>query len=99
MIAWAEGNVLYASAPSWDGHWLSMLLRGAGLPRHLLRLRDSEEAFVEAAREQLGSGASDAAISALVASARANVDNVAPAHRALADARREWSIWRTIKGG
>jgi hypothetical protein len=94
LIKLAEGNTLYASAPSWDGHWLSMLLRGAGLPRHLLRLRDSEEAFAEAARARAGT---DADVAAIVAAARAKIDAEPPAHRALADARREWSIWRAIK--
>jgi hypothetical protein len=34
---------LLASAPSWDGKWLSVLRRGAGLPRHALRLWDSDD--------------------------------------------------------
>jgi len=93
LIAVAEGNVLYASAPSWDGHWLSMLLRAAGQPRHLLRLRDSDEAFVEAARQRWPG--SDAA--AIVKKAKAKAELVPPGHRALADARREWSIWRSIR--
>src|SRR5215213_9954983 len=43
-----SGHRLYASAPSWDGQWLSRLLRAGGLPRHALRLRDTEEAWAEA---------------------------------------------------
>ncbi|GAA0598670.1 hypothetical protein GCM10009416_41030 [Craurococcus roseus] len=43
-----SGHRLYASAPSWDGQWLSRLLRAGGLPRHALRLRDTEEARAEA---------------------------------------------------
>ena len=42
-----QGHDLLASAPSWDGKWLSALLRAAGLPRHSLRLRDSDEAMRE----------------------------------------------------
>ena len=33
MIAVLTGHDLYASAPSWDGKWLSTLLRAARLPR------------------------------------------------------------------
>ena len=42
VVASLGGHELYASAPSWDGKWLSVLLRAAGYARHLLRLRDSE---------------------------------------------------------
>ena len=84
------GNVVYASAPSWDGHWLSMLLRAAGQPRHLVRLRDSEEAFMGAASARTGSAADR------VARARRVIEAGPVAHRAIADARREWSIWREI---
>ncbi|WP_375452134.1 transcriptional regulator [uncultured Devosia sp.] len=54
LIEIFAGNIVYASAPSWDGHWLSMLLRAAGHPRHLLRLKDTEETFVEAAQARVG---------------------------------------------
>jgi len=47
------GQELYASAPSWDGHWLSLLLRASGLPRHALRLRDTEEVQRKAASDIL----------------------------------------------
>jgi hypothetical protein len=96
LLALAEGNVLYASAPSWDGHWLSMLLRAAGHPRHQLRLRDSEEAFVEAARLHTDD---PAAAAALIAAARARVASEPPGHRTLADAQREWAIWRAVTAG
>lgn len=49
MIAVLSGHALFASAPSWDGKWLSALLRAAKQPRHALRLRDSEEAQRETA--------------------------------------------------
>lgn len=99
LIALAETNTLLASAPSWDGHWLSMLLRAGGHRRHLLRLQDTEVAFADAARCRLGPEATQADIDALVAGARAAADAAPHAHRALADARREWSIWRAIRGG
>ena len=91
-----EGNVVHASAPSWDGHWLSMLLRAGGRPRHLLRLRDSEEAFVEAARARLGDVADEAAVAQAIAEARAVAEAKPATHRALEDARREWEIWRQV---
>jgi hypothetical protein len=97
LIDLAGTYSLLASAPSWDGHWLSMLLRAAGHPRHLIRLCDTEEAFIDAARRQLGAGANPAAVAALIARARAAIDATAASHRALADARREWSIWQAIR--
>lgn len=99
LIQLFEANVVYASSPPWDGKWLSMLLRGAGRPRHLLRLRDSEEAFVEAARVRLGEGADEAVVAEVIAMARALVEAQPATHRALADARREWEIWREVGSG
>jgi hypothetical protein len=49
MIETLSGHDLLASAPSWDGKWLSILLRAAGLPRHSLRLRDSDDAHRDCA--------------------------------------------------
>ncbi|MDB5540611.1 MAG: transcriptional regulator [Devosia sp.] len=98
LITLFDGNEVHASAPSWDGHWLSILLRAAGKPRHLLRLIDTEVAFVAAARERLGQGAEAAEIVDLVTRARAAVDAMPVAHRALEDARREWRVWREIRG-
>ncbi|HVY50984.1 MAG TPA: transcriptional regulator [Devosia sp.] len=97
LVDLAGLHTLIASAPSWDGHWLSMLLRAAGRPRHLIRLRDTNDAFVEAARQRLGRGASDTAVAALVSRARAAIETKPPAHRALGDAHREWMIWQTIR--
>jgi hypothetical protein len=95
LAVFARSEVL-AGAPSWDGHWLSMLLRAAGHPRHLVRLRDSEEAFIAAARARLGPGAAGTSVAALVEEIRRSVEAEPASHRALADARREWSIWRRI---
>ena len=93
LLALFETAIVLASAPSWDGHWLSMLLRASGLPRHLHRLQDTEVAFLEAARGQTR----DATAAAnLVAAARAKIDAQPVGHRAGADARREWAIWRAI---
>lgn len=96
LVAELGAHSIYASSPPWDGRWLSMLLRAAGRPRHLLRLKDSEEAFAEAARLRLGPAADDAAVTEAIAAARAAVEVVPTAHRALADARREFEIWRAL---
>jgi hypothetical protein len=53
MVEALTGHDLFASAPSWDGKWLSTLLRSAGIPRHELRLRDTDEALRETAAEIL----------------------------------------------
>jgi len=96
MLDQLSGHALYVTAPSWDGQWLSLLLRAAGLPRHALRLMDSDEAHREAAlnvlevmgvREDV-----DALAEKLIAQARANVLPTVPAHRALADAEAERQV-------
>ena len=99
MVETLSGHDLLASAPSWDGQWLSRLLRAAGLPRHALRLRDTEEARREAAVAALAAeGRDPAREEALVARVLAEVAEDAsaatPEHRALADARREMTLWR-----
>ena len=53
MISVLTGYTLYATAPSWDGKWLSKLLRKAGLPRHALRLEDTDLAQRRVVRETL----------------------------------------------
>lgn len=93
LLAVFEQNVVLASAPSWDGHWLSMLLRASGHPRHLVRLQDTDVAFAAAAEARGGDGA------ARIAAARARIDALPVGHRALADARREWAIWHAIVEG
>ena len=90
-----DGNRVFASAPSWDGHWLSMLLRAAGHPRHLVRLEATEVAFAEAAAQR-GLGAQE--VQAVIAAARAEAAAKPVAHRAQEDARREWQTWRQVLG-
>lgn len=97
LVGLAQTHTLLASAPSWDGHWLSMLLRAAGQPRHLIRLQDSDVAFEAAARQRLGRDATDEAVASLIARARSTVESAPAQHRAGPDARREWHIWRTIQ--
>lgn len=96
MLDQLSGHALYVTAPSWDGQWLSLLLRTAGLPRHALRLRDADEAHREAALNVLkvmGVGEdAEALAERLVAQARANVLPETPAHRALGDAEAERQV-------
>lgn len=97
MIDALSGHKLYASAPSWDGKWLSALLRAAGYPRHALRLARSEEAFFDAARMAAGANLTDGEISALVETILVETEPVTLAHRALPDAVLELERWRLIQ--
>jgi hypothetical protein len=96
-----SGHEPCASAPSWDGKWLSVLLRAAGLPRHAMRLKDSEAVDLEAACELLravaGPGDLDRQAAQILERARASVEAEPPAHRALADAEREYRLWREVR--
>jgi hypothetical protein len=96
MMEALTGHDLFASAPSWDGKWLSVLLRGAGLPRHALRLRDTDEALRETAIEILRPALPPARLEMEVHNiiTRASaVKNGPPTHRALADATGEQETW------
>ena len=100
MVDQLSGHDLFASAPSWDGKWLSVLLRAAGLPRHTLRLRDTEEAQAEIAREVLRPVLPperlDAAVEQLLTLVEVRARGM-PAHRALADARQELACWQAVR--
>lgn len=96
MLAALAGHELFASAPSWDGKWLSVLLRGAGQPRHALRLQDSEVAFTRAARRILGPLADEPSIAAIVSKSMLAKEAEPAAHRALPDARAEHACWLQI---
>jgi len=100
MVDQLSGHDLFASAPSWDGKWLSALLRAAKLPRHALRLRDSEEAQAETARRVLASVVPDdrlhIAIADVVALAEVRQPTSGSAHRALADAQDEHRHWLEV---
>jgi DNA polymerase III epsilon subunit-like protein len=100
MIEVLSGHDLHASAPSWDGKWLSVLLRAAGHPRHALRLRDTDDALRETATEILRpaiDGARlDVEVHNLVARA-ASGRSRNPAHRALADATAEYETWLRLR--
>jgi hypothetical protein len=103
MMSALTGAVLYATAPSWDGKWLSKLLRGAGLPRHALRLQDTDTAQRRAMREALQAGNVSPDLQKeimrdILAQAQRKDDELGPAeHRALADARREQRLWLDIR--
>jgi hypothetical protein len=102
MVEVLSDHALYASAPSWDGQWMSKLLRAAGLPRHALRLQDTEVVRKEFAENILKDvSMSDAeraqVIKNILAKALLESDRLGPpAHRALADAKRELDIWKDV---
>ena len=100
MVEALTGHDLFASAPSWDGKWLSALLRGARLPRHLLRLRNTDDALRETAMEILKpvipSARLDVEVHNIVALA-AGAMSSPPAHRALADAIGEHARWLRVR--
>jgi hypothetical protein len=100
MVEALTGHDLFASAPSWDGKWLSALLRSAGFPRHALRLRDTDEALRESAAEilrgVLSTGRLDIEVHAIVANSSA-AKNAQPGHRALPDAIGEYETWLSAR--
>jgi hypothetical protein len=91
---------VFVSAPSWDGKWMSVLLRAAGLPRHALRLRASAEAQYAAAAERLAGRVPQAELAARAAQvvelSRAAARAEPPRHRALPDALAELEVWRAV---
>lgn len=101
MVDQLTGHDLFASAPSWDGKWLSALLRAAGYPRHLLRLRDRDEALHQTATDILEGFVPAEALAVTVASLIESIDvrapGTAPAHRALADAQEEHCHWLAVR--
>ena len=103
MMSALTGYTLYATAPSWDGKWLSRLLRAAGLPRHALRLQDTEELHRQTMREALvrmsvPADLHDGLMKKVLSQAQRKDDELGPAeHRALADARREQRLWLDIR--
>lgn len=100
MLAVLSGHDLLASAPSWDGKWLSVLLRAAGLPRHSLRLRDSDEAHREVAETILRDIVPADQLTALVAGILSQTEageGTPVAHRALPDAEAERARWLAVR--
>jgi hypothetical protein len=101
MVEVLAGPDLTASAPSWDGKWLSALLRAADIPRHTLRLRDTEEVQRETARNILETSIAaehlEAEVERLRQTAIAALPQAATAHRALADAEAELRRWLAVR--
>ncbi len=103
MMSALAGYALYATAPSWDGKWLSRLLRAAGLPRHALRLQDTEAVHQQTVHQVLrGMGVPadlhDGLMKKILSQAQRKDDELGPAeHRALSDARREQRLWLDIR--
>ncbi|WP_230530736.1 3'-5' exonuclease [Microvirga roseola] len=103
MVDVLTGHALYATAPSWDGQWLSKLLRAASLPRHALRLKDTDEAHRDAViavlqRAGVSSERYEGIFQEILGQARLKNDDAGPPeHRALADAQRELQVWRDVR--
>lgn len=96
MVATLSGHELYASAPSWDGKWLSTLLRAAGHPRHELRLRKSDEAFMDVARAALKT-TTEGNLVDLINDVIDRTEPPSPVHRALPDALLEFERWKQVR--
>ncbi len=100
MVAALGDHRLYASAPSWDGRWLSALMRAAGLPRKTLTLEGTDLLLHEAARDILQPVVPEDDLDRTVQ----NIVSLAemrrwetPAHRALADAEGERQRWLEVQ--
>jgi hypothetical protein len=100
MIESLSGHDLVASAVSWDGKWMSALLRAAGLPRHSLRLRDSDALCRESALAILAPVIAperlNEAVAQCLAKGEVRAPGQPPAHRALADAQEERARWLAV---
>jgi len=101
MVEQLSGHDLLASAPSWDGKWLSVLLRAAGFPRHTLRLRASGDALRECAAailsDVVAGEALAGAVEDVIAPIEASGRQGSPAHRALPDALEERARWLAVR--
>lgn len=101
MVEVLTGHDLCASAPSWDGKWLSALLRAAGWPRHTLRLRDTDSVLQDTAqavlRPLLAPPQLQSAVANLLALSELRESPSPPAHRALPDAEQERARWIEVR--
>jgi hypothetical protein len=93
---------VYADAPSWDGDWLGILLRLAGLPRGALQLVDIDGGLEELARAilapSLPSSEIPRATRRILADASTRFAGRPRAQRALADARLGRERWLAVSG-
>lgn len=100
MVEVLAGHDLFASAPSWDGKWLSVLLRRSGLARKTLTLRDTDDANAALISEVLAGVLEAQAIEDLapgiIRRARMERQGQVVRHRALADAEEERQVWLIV---
>ncbi|AKH43966.1 hypothetical protein FHS61_001280 [Altererythrobacter atlanticus] len=101
MIEALTGHDLYVSAPSWDGKWLSTLLRATEFPRHALRVKRTDHLLKDTAHQIMaraihGQKLTDA-VDKLLALAKLRDRQGAPVHRALADAQDERQRWLNVR--
>ncbi len=91
---------VFASAPPWDGKWLRLLLRSAGLPCRALQLIDNYVGLEELARAilapSLPSSVIPRATRRILADASARFAGRPLAHWALPDARIERERWLAV---
>lgn len=101
MVAELTGHDLRATAPSWDGKWLSALLRAAGLDRKSLRLRDSDDARRETVLALLApvvpANELERRADTLLTLSDVRAATGDPAHRALPDAIADRERWVTAR--
>jgi hypothetical protein len=100
LVEALDGHDVFASAPSWDGKWLSALLRSADLPRHAIRVFDTDAALMELAAALLApvltSSEIHRATRKILADAESHFAGRRPAHRALPDAQLERERWLMV---
>jgi len=91
---------VYADAPTWDGDWLGILLRSAGLPGGALHLVDIDAGLEELAgailAPSLPSSEIPRATRRILADASARFAERPRAQRALADARLSRERWLAV---
>lgn len=94
MVEALGDHQLYASAPTWDGKWLSILLTAAGIAPDALVITSTDDAMRDIAQSMLSDIVPPAILGRVVADivARVSADFGSPQrHRALADAEHERS--------
>jgi hypothetical protein len=100
LLQTLSAHEVFVTAPSWDGKWLSVLLRAAGLPRHAMRFRPAQQALTEAALGQLEGAAPAAALDLLVMevieAAQTRLADEPVRHEALADAEQIRRLWLEV---
>jgi hypothetical protein len=100
LVAALQGHQVFASAPSWDGKWLSRLLRAGGFPRHAVRLTDTDAGLSDLASALLApfvpSSEIHRATRKILAYAGDRFAGRRHAHRALPDAELERERWLVV---